>query len=183
MFVRLAVIAVGLWASAALAEGASPFAPPPAPAAKIVRLLAPPALLDLEALQAFEQETGYQVAYDAYVGAPDLAEKWKEGPYDLVVLSGPALARQIAAGALAPLDLQRLPSAANLRPAVLAKLAAYDPSRNLRLAARLVRDRHRLRRRQGGQAPWRRADLVERPLQPGRRAQDGRLRRRIARRP
>ena len=155
MFVRLAVIAAGLWASAALAEGASPFAPPPAPAAKIVRLLSPPALLDLEALQAFEQETGYQVAYDAYLGAPDLAEKWKEGPYDLVVLSGPALAREIAAGALAPLDPQRLPGAANLRPAVLAKLAAYDPNGTFALplgwyATGIVYDANKAAKRLGG---------------------------------
>ena len=43
MFARLALFAAGLWASAALAEDASPFAPPPPPPPKIVRLLAPPA--------------------------------------------------------------------------------------------------------------------------------------------
>ena len=26
----------------------------------------------------------------------DVADKWREGPYDLVVLSGPTLAREIA---------------------------------------------------------------------------------------
>ena len=111
--------------------------PPP----KIVRLLAPPAVLDLDALQAFEAESGYQVAYDAYEGALDLAAKWREGPYDLVVLSGPALAREIAAGALAPLDKTRLANASGVRPAALAKLAAYDPTGVYAAAARLVRDR------------------------------------------
>jgi putrescine transport system substrate-binding protein len=125
---RLALIAAGLWASAAMAEEVSPFAPPPAPPPKIVRLLAPPAMFDLAALQTFESESGYQVAYDAYEGALDLAEKWREGPYDLVVLSGPALAREIAAGALARLDKARLDNAVGMRPAVLAKLAAYDPT-------------------------------------------------------
>jgi putrescine transport system substrate-binding protein len=128
MLARFALFAAGLWASAALAEEASPFAPPPPPPPKIVRLLAPPAMLDLDALQAFEAESGYQVAYDAYEGAPDLAEKWREGPYDLVVLSGPALAREIAAGALARLDKARLANAGGVRPAALAKLAAYDPT-------------------------------------------------------
>ena len=128
MLARLALLAAGLWASAALAENASPFAPPPPPPPKIVRLLAPPALLDLDALQAFEAESGYQVAYDAYEGALDLAAKWREGPYDLVVLSGPALAREIAAGALTPLDKTRLANAKGVRPAALAKLAAYDPT-------------------------------------------------------
>jgi putrescine transport system substrate-binding protein len=128
MLARLTLFAVGLWASAALAQNSSPFAPPPAPPPKIVRLLAPPAVLDLDALQAFEGESGYQVAYDAYEGALDLAEKWREGPYDLVVLSGPALARQIAAGALARLDKARIANASGVRPAALAKLAAYDPT-------------------------------------------------------
>ena len=128
MLARLALFAAGLWASAALAEDVSPFAPPPPPPPKIVRLLAPPAMLDLDALQAFEAESGYQVAYDAYEGALDLAEKWREGPYDLVVLSGPALAREIAAGALARLDKARLDNARGVRPAALAKLAAYDPT-------------------------------------------------------
>ncbi len=127
-FARLALSAAGLWASAALAEDVSPFAPPPPPPPKIVRLLAPPATFDLTALQAFETKSGYQVAYDAYEGALDLAEKWRQGPYDLVVLSGPALAREIAAGALARLDKSRLDNAAGVRPAALAKLAAYDPT-------------------------------------------------------
>ena len=85
-------------------------------------------MLDLDALQAFEGESGYQVAYDAYEGALDLATKWREGPYDLVVLSGPALAREIAAGALAQLDKARLDNANGVRSAALAKLAAYDPT-------------------------------------------------------
>ena len=125
---RFALVAASLWASAALAEDASPFAPPPPPAPKIVRLLAPPATFDLAALQAFEAQSGYEVAYDAYEGALDLAEKWREGPYDLVVLSGPALAREIAAGALATLDKTRLSNATGVRSAALAKLAAYDPA-------------------------------------------------------
>jgi putrescine transport system substrate-binding protein len=129
MLTRLVLVAAaGLWAFTAEAQNATPFAPPPPPPAKIIRLLAPPAMLDLETLQAFEGESGYEVAYDAYEGALDLATKWRDGPYDLVVLSGPALAREIAAGALAPLDKARLANAGGLRPTALAKLAAYDPT-------------------------------------------------------
>ena len=157
---RLALLAAGLWASAALAQNASPFAPPPPPPPKIVRLLAPPAMLDLDALQAFEGESGYQVAYDAYEGALDLAAKWREGPYDLVVLSGPALAREIAAGALAELDKARLGNASRVRPAVLAKLSAYDPTGAYALpfgwyATGLVYDADKAGKRIGGPpASW-----------------------------
>jgi putrescine transport system substrate-binding protein len=127
MLARLVFLAALAAAPAALADSLSPFAPPPAPAQKIVRLLAPTATLDLDALQEFETASGYQVAYDAYVGALDLDEKWSEGPYDLVVLSGSALARAIAAGALAPIDRSRLDHGRTLQPAVFAKLSAYDP--------------------------------------------------------
>jgi len=157
---RLALVAAGLWASAALAEDASPFAPPPPPPPKIVRLLAPPAMLDLDALQTFEAESGYQVAYDAYEGALDLAAKWREGPYDLVVLSGPALAREIAAGALTPLDKSRLANASGVRGAALAKLAAYDPSGTFAIplgwyATGLVYDADKAGQRIGGApASW-----------------------------
>ena len=155
MLARLALLAAGLWTSAALAEDVSPFAPPPPPPAKIVRLLAPPAVFDLDALQDFERLHGYQVAYDAYEGALDLAEKWREGPYDLVILSGPALARQIAAGALATLDKSRLDNARAVRPATLAKLAAYDPSGAYALplgwyATGLIYDAGRAAQRIGG---------------------------------
>ena len=157
---RLVVLAAGLWASAALAQNATPFAPPPPPPAKIIRLLAPPAMFDLDALQAFEGESGYQVAYDAYEGALDLAAKWRDGPYDLVVLSGPALAREIAAGALAQLDKARLANASGVRPTALAKLAAYDPTGAYALplgwyATGLVYDADKAAKRIGGApASW-----------------------------
>jgi putrescine transport system substrate-binding protein len=117
-------------------------------------------MLDLDALQTFEAQSGYQVAYDAYEGALDLAAKWREGPYDLVVLSGPALARQIAAGALTPLDKTRLANASGVRAAALAKLAAYDPSGAFALplgwyATGLVYDADKVGQRIGGApASW-----------------------------
>jgi putrescine transport system substrate-binding protein len=128
MLARIVFVAALAAASLAHADDSSPFAAPSAPKPKVVRLLAPPATLDLAALQEFEAESGDQVAYDAYEGATDLAEKWREGPYDLVVLSGAGLARAIAAGELSKLDKTRLDQASGLQPAVLGKLTFYDPA-------------------------------------------------------
>jgi len=116
------------FAQVALAQSASPFMPPAPPKPKIVRLLALPDYFDTRALEEFERASGYQVAYDAYDGPVDVADKWREGPYDLVVLSGPPLAREIALGALSKLDKSRIPGARAIQPLVAAKLAAYDPS-------------------------------------------------------
>jgi putrescine transport system substrate-binding protein len=126
--IRTLILAAAMaFAQAAFAENASPFVPPAAPKPKIVRLLAQPDYFDAQALEEFERASGYQIAYDAYDGPADIAEKWREGPYDVVVLSGPALAREIALGALGKLDKTRIPEARAVQPLVAAKLAAYDP--------------------------------------------------------
>jgi len=127
MIRRLVLAAAMAFAPAAFAQSASPFIPPAAPKPKIVRLLALADYFDAQALQEFERASGYQVAYDAYDGAADVADKWREGPYDLVVLSGPTLAREIGLGALSKLDKARIPNARGIQPLVAAKLAAYDP--------------------------------------------------------
>ncbi len=113
-------------AEAAFAATPSPFIPPAPPTPKILRLLALADYFDAGVLEEFERESGYEVAYDAYGGPADLADKWREGPYDLVILSGPTLAREIAAGAVAKLDKPRIPRASAVQPLVAAKLAAYD---------------------------------------------------------
>ena len=115
------------FAQGAFAQSASPFIPPAPPKPKIVRLLALADYFDTQALEEFERASGYQVAYDAYDGPADVAEKWREGPYDLVVLSGPTLAREIGLGALGKLDKTQIPNARAIQPLVAAKLAAYDP--------------------------------------------------------
>ena len=114
------------WAQAALADDGSPFMPPPAPKPNIVRLLAPPDYFDPQTLEEFERASGYQIAYDAYDEAAGVARKWREGPYDLVVLPGPALASEIALGALGRLDKKLIPNARAIQPPVAAKLDAYD---------------------------------------------------------
>lgn len=126
--IRLLVLAAAMaFAQAAFAQNASPFIPPAAPKPKIVRLLAPADYFDTQALEEFERASGYQVAYDAYDGPADVADKWREGPYDLAVLSGPTLAREIALGALSKLDRSQIPNARAIQPLVAAKLAAYNP--------------------------------------------------------
>ncbi|MGD0564595.1 MAG: extracellular solute-binding protein [Roseiarcus sp.] len=127
MIRRLVLAAAMAFAQGAFAQSASPFIPPAAPKPKIVRLLALPDYFDTQALEEFERASGYQVAYDAYDDPADVADKWREGPYDLVVLSGPTLAREIGLSALSKLDKARIPNARAIQPLVAAKLAAYDP--------------------------------------------------------
>jgi len=121
---RIWLAALLLACSAAQAQ--SPFLPRPAPAPKIVKVLAPPDFLDRSMIEAFEAQGGATVALDQYAGAAELAQRSAEQRYDLVVLRGPALARRLAAGALTRLDRRRLPNARLVQPAVAAKYAAYD---------------------------------------------------------
>jgi putrescine transport system substrate-binding protein len=109
----------------ALAQSASPFVPPPPPKPKIVRLLAGAEFVDPRVLAEFERASGWAVAYDAYDSSDAIAERWRDGPYDLVILPGPVIARRI--GGLARLDRSRLPDARGVQPLVAARLAAYDP--------------------------------------------------------
>jgi putrescine transport system substrate-binding protein len=148
------VLALTAFAQAAFAQAASPFIAPAAPKPNVVRLLALADYFDLHALEEFERSSGLQIAYDAYGGPADLADKWRDGPYDLVVLSGPELAREIALGALAKLDKARIPNARAVQPAVAAKLAAYDPAGAYAVAAGwfasgLVYDEEKATRRLG----------------------------------
>jgi putrescine transport system substrate-binding protein len=78
----------------------------------------------------FERETGIAVTYDVYDGNEVLEAKLLAGNsgYDVVVPSAsPFMAREIAAGALLPLDKAKLPNLKNLDPQMLALAAAADP--------------------------------------------------------
>lgn len=121
------IAAVVALAANALEPNASPFAPPLTPAPKIVRMLGPSGAFDAKTLGDFERETGYAVAYDAYGDVTRIAPMMKDGPYDVVVLPGPALAQAIAAGQLRRLAKAQVQSAHLIAPPVAAKLAAYDP--------------------------------------------------------
>jgi putrescine transport system substrate-binding protein len=116
---------VALWAGSALAETPSPFVPPPPPKPRIVRLLAGEEFIDPRVLSDFEASSGWAIAYDAYDSPDGIADKWRDGPYDLVVLPGPVVARR--ASTLARLEKSKIPNARAVQPLVAAKLGAYDP--------------------------------------------------------
>ena len=120
--------AIVLIAASALAAPPSPFVAPAAPAAKIVRLLAPEGAIDPQTLEDFERLTGYAVAYDSYDDPQHIAQKWRDGPYDVALLPGPALASAIARGALRPIARGSIANARLIAAPVAAKLAAYDAS-------------------------------------------------------
>jgi putrescine transport system substrate-binding protein len=122
-----AIIAFAALALLAPAAADSPFAPPPKPKPTFLRLLAFADYFDARALEEFQKESGLQIAYDAYDAPASIPEKLREGPYDLIVLPGPSLRQEIAAGALQKLDRARLPHASGVAAGVSAKLAAYDP--------------------------------------------------------
>jgi putrescine transport system substrate-binding protein len=123
----LALASLALLAPAAAATD-SPFAPPPKSKPTFLRVLAFADYFDTAALAEFEHDSGFQIAYDAYDAPESIPERLRDGPYDLVVLPGPLLRLQIAAGALQKLDRAKLPHAAGAAPAILAKLAGYDAS-------------------------------------------------------
>ncbi|HTZ38256.1 MAG TPA: polyamine ABC transporter substrate-binding protein [Stellaceae bacterium] len=78
----------------------------------------------------FTKETGIAVTYDVYDGNEVLEAKLLAGNsgYDVVVPSAsPFMAREIAAGALLPLDKAKLPNLKNLDPQMLALAAEADP--------------------------------------------------------
>ena len=118
------LVAVALGASG-LDPVASPFAPPPAPALQVLRLLAPSGSFNPKSLREFEHESGYAVNYDAY-GDPARIPSLMKEPYDVVLLPGPAIARAIAAGQLRRIEKAQVANAGHIVQAVAAKLTAYD---------------------------------------------------------
>lgn len=110
------------------AAAQSPFAPAPKAKPTFIRLLAFADYFDPRALEEFERESGWRIAYDAYDAPESIPDKLRDGPYDLIVLPGPVLRQEIAAGALRKLDRAQLPHASSASSAIAVKLAAYDPS-------------------------------------------------------
>jgi putrescine transport system substrate-binding protein len=123
----LLLVMIAMLALPAPAAAQSSFAPPPRPKPTFLRLLAFADYFDPRALEEFERESGWRIAYDAYDAPESIPDKLRDGPYDLVVLPGPVLRQQIAAGALRKLDRSLLPHASSASSAIAAKLAVYDP--------------------------------------------------------
>ncbi|MBT9371887.1 polyamine ABC transporter substrate-binding protein [Rhizobium sp. CSW-27] len=85
--------------------------------------------IDPSILEDFSKETGIKVVYDVF-DSNDLVEtKLLAGGsgYDVVVPTGPFLARQIQAGVFQKLDKSKLPNLKNMWPVVTERLAKYDP--------------------------------------------------------
>jgi putrescine transport system substrate-binding protein len=85
--------------------------------------------IDPDVIRDFTRETGINVTYDPYDSDEMLEAQLKPGraPFDVVIVSGRALPRQIGAGLYLKLDKSKLPNARYLSPEVMALLAAYDP--------------------------------------------------------
>ena len=85
--------------------------------------------IDESILEDFTKETGIKVVYDVFDNNELLETKLLAGNsgYDVVVPTGPFLARQIQAGVFQKLDKSKLSNWEHLWPEVTERLAKYDP--------------------------------------------------------
>jgi putrescine transport system substrate-binding protein len=85
--------------------------------------------IDESVLEDFTKETGIKVVYDVFDSNEILETKLLAGGsgYDVVVPTGPFLARQIQAGVFQKLDKSKLPNLSNMWPDIMERLATYDP--------------------------------------------------------
>lgn len=85
--------------------------------------------IDESVLEEFTKETGIKVVYDVFDSNDLLETKLLAGGsgYDVVVPTGPFLARQIQAGVFQKLDKSKLPNLSNMWPDISERLAKYDP--------------------------------------------------------
>ena len=85
--------------------------------------------IDESILADFTKETGIKVVYDVFDSNDLLETKLLAGGsgYDVVVPTGPFLARQIQAGVFQKLDKSKLPNLVNMWPDISERLARYDP--------------------------------------------------------
>jgi putrescine transport system substrate-binding protein len=85
--------------------------------------------IDEDILRDFEEETGIRVVYDVFDSNEVLETRLLAGGsgYDVVVPTGTFMARQIQAGVFQPLDKEKLPNLENMWPAIMERIATYDP--------------------------------------------------------
>lgn len=85
--------------------------------------------IDPAVLKDFEAETGIRVRYDVYDSNDTLESKLLAGKtgYDLVVPTQYYMARQVQAQLLQPLEMAKIPNAKTLDPALMERLAKFDP--------------------------------------------------------
>ncbi|HUG61346.1 MAG TPA: polyamine ABC transporter substrate-binding protein [Methylomirabilota bacterium] len=85
--------------------------------------------IDESVLEDFTKETGIKVVYDVFDSNEIVETKLLAGGsgYDVVVPSGPFLARQITAGVFQKLDKSKLTNLEHMWPDVTERLGKYDP--------------------------------------------------------
>jgi putrescine transport system substrate-binding protein len=85
--------------------------------------------IDPKVIEDFTNQTGLKVAYDAYDSNEAFEARLLAGKtgFDVVIVSGSVLQRQIAAGIYQKLDKTKLPNSKNLWPEVMARLSVHDP--------------------------------------------------------
>lgn len=85
--------------------------------------------IDDTTLADFEAATGIKVVYSTFDSNDTLEAKILAGNsgYDVVFPSGAFLERQIQAGAYQKLDKGKLPNISNMDPAIMEKMALFDP--------------------------------------------------------
>jgi putrescine transport system substrate-binding protein len=124
-FSKLAFVTAAVWAATigAALSSASALA-----VEKSVNVFGWADAIDPAVLAEFTKETGIRVFYDTYPSEEALEARLSAAKtgYDVVILSGPVLQRQIAAGGLLKLDKTKLPHAVGLWPEIAALLSAYD---------------------------------------------------------
>lgn len=85
--------------------------------------------IDPKVLEDFTRETGIRVVYDMYDNNEIVETKMLAGKsgYDIVVPSGPFLARLIKAGVFQKIDRSKLTNAGNIWPDIARRLQVHDP--------------------------------------------------------
>ncbi|MET0295589.1 MAG: polyamine ABC transporter substrate-binding protein [Phenylobacterium sp.] len=85
--------------------------------------------IDPALLEQFTKQTGIKVIYDTFDSNEVLETKVLQGDigYDLVVPSNSNLPRYIAAGAVEPLQKDKLSGLGNLRPELMKQMEPFDP--------------------------------------------------------
>ena len=86
--------------------------------------------IDPYAVARFTRETGIRVRYDVYDSLETLEGRLSAGRsgYDIIVpTSEPSFARLVRAGALRPIDRERIPNWRHLDPLLMERVAAIDP--------------------------------------------------------
>lgn len=118
-----------LAAAAALGFAALPLVPAPAQP-PVVNVYNWTDYIDPAVIERFTAETGIRVRYDVFDTLEALEGKLSAGRsgYDVIMPTAePTFARLLRAGALRPFDMARIPNAANLDPALMARVANVDP--------------------------------------------------------